>query len=100
MLLVLGEEPQDASALRPSQVEQFLTSLRVPLLVWSTGSREGQFSQEWKSVTRISSISELDRAAKHLFGQLDRQRIVWVDGVHLPQDIVINSVNSGMSLSQ
>ncbi len=99
IVLILGEQPQDASDLTPSQVQRFLTTLRVPLFVWSTGSSEDLFAREWRSVTEISSLSELDRAVKQMYQQLERQRIVWIGGLHLPQDIELSSADPVFSLA-
>ncbi|MEE8367905.1 MAG: hypothetical protein V3S30_06270, partial [Thermoanaerobaculia bacterium] len=100
VILILGEDPVDASYLRPAQVQRYLELLRVPLFVWSTGNNAGNLSRIWLNVTQLSSFRDLERAVKHLQHQLERQRIVWIDGVHLPQDIVISSADSEFSLAQ
>jgi hypothetical protein len=100
VVLILGEEPQDASVFDPPQVESFLAILRVPLFIWSTGDGGDSFSKNWKSVTRVASLRELESAAKTLFDHLDRQRIVWLDGIHLPQDVVISSPSAHSPVAQ
>lgn len=98
VLLLLGDKLGDSSQFRPSQVTGYLRSLRVPLFVWSTEGGNDLLSSTWGAVTEISSMRDLERAISQLYRELDRQRMVWLDGVHLPQEIELASAELGFSL--
>ncbi|MCP4657695.1 MAG: hypothetical protein GY856_19995 [bacterium] len=86
VLLVGGEPEDDSSRLEPAQARRYLERLRVPFYVWSLGGNTAGAWGEAKSVTRLSKFR---RVVLDLAKQLDRQRIVWVAGVHLPQKIAL-----------
>jgi hypothetical protein len=97
VVLIVGDRPYDASQLAPSQVRAYLESLHVPLFVWSpepeiTGVRE------WGEVVDISSTTRLERAVRELGRHLERQRIVWIEGFHLPQRITLTSEVVGVTM--
>jgi hypothetical protein len=93
VLLVLGPEPRDASHYSAAAVRRYLERMRVPLAVWSTGGKRrgakafapGEAPGAWGETERVSNLAGLEQATKRLGGLLDRQRIVWVPGAHLPQ---------------
>lgn len=82
----------DASTLGTGQVERYLARLGVPLHVWSLAPRaskveagDGGFSE----AEVVSKVRDLTRATKVLQEDLDRQRMVWVEGRLLPQEIEV-----------
>jgi hypothetical protein len=88
VVLVLGDEVLDPSRYTPSAVRQYLSMIRVPLFVWSLkGISMQALAKEWGHVEDISSMKGLTRAVDRLKADLARQRIVWVQGRHLPQEI-------------
>lgn len=93
ILLVLGPEPRDRSTLGADGVRHYLESLRVPLVVWSVG---GDTAAAWGQAERIDSLSALERASKALRRDLERQRILWVEGVHLPRSIELTERARGI----
>ena len=44
-------------------------------------------AQAWGGAEDISTLAKLEDAAERLRAELDSQRIVWVEGRHLPQEI-------------
>lgn len=76
---------RDAGQLAPLTVRRYLERLRVPLFVWSLG--EDLPDGGWGEVTDTSTLDKLDRALRRLRRHLEDQRILWVDGRHLPQRI-------------
>ncbi len=112
VVLVLGENPVDASRFRLPAVRRYLSRLRVPLRVWSVREpasdvyRPGRAqpsegkprlaAAELGEVVEISSIKQLKAALGDLRQELDAQRIVWVEGHHLPQQIEIASTAAGV----
>jgi hypothetical protein len=90
VVLVLGTEPTDASRFDPASVRHYLAQLGVPLEVWVVGKPSRSIRNEWgDSVRRVADTNAFARAVNDLTRRLERQRIVWVPGRHLPQDIVL-----------
>ena len=84
VVLILGQESEDGSRLSPPIVRRYLERLRVPLLVWSPFE---QPDSAWGPVRLISSQGGLRSAVSGLADTVQRQRIIWFHGRHLPQDI-------------
>lgn len=84
VVLILGEAGRDDSEITPELVRDYLRSIGVPLYVWSLG---GADTREWGSATDISSPSGYRKAFEQLQADLQSQRIVWIDGDHLPADV-------------
>lgn len=87
VVLVLGEHPNDASLYAPARVRRFLDRLRVPLVVWSTAPPATEVTAAWGEASTIASLPRLERAARELDSLLARQRIAWVAGRYLPQQL-------------
>lgn len=90
VVLLLGPRRVDSARLEPAQVRGYLEALRVPLHVWSTHSKEWQ-GDGWGEVEDVSTIWKLARATRKLRRALEQQRIVWLEGEHLPQQIEVGS---------
>ncbi len=109
VLLILGEERADASRFSPAAVQDYLRSLRVPLVVWSTGPAlvrtisEGRrpisVGTRWGRAQDVSSVGRLEAAALAVARLLRSQSIVWVEGAHLPQRIELAPGSHGLSLA-
>lgn len=84
VVLILGREPSDESQLSPPTVRHFLSTLRVPLHVWSTHQ---EVMTEWGVVRDVSNMGRFRAAVSDLARQVERQRIVWLQGRHLPQRV-------------
>lgn len=89
VVLIATGDSVDASQLGLEQVRPYLESLGVPLVVWNPrkGARE---AGRWGAARNISTDSLLDNAYRDLSRALDRQRIVWLNGLYLPQTIVLD----------
>lgn len=87
VVLVLGRKPNEASVLSPENVRSFLTALRVPLRVWVLEAKPGELASRWGETRDISTAGRLDQAAEELMDLLDRQVMVWIRGIHRPQDL-------------
>jgi hypothetical protein len=99
VVLIVGAEASDASQLTPTQVRGYLSSLRVPLAVWTT-AEDLENDPGWGTVTSISSLGRLDKAFDRVKRDLDRQRIVWLEGIHLPQSISLSPAAKGIRLAE
>lgn len=100
VVLVLGGS-HDASRLSPGGARSYLSALGVPLFVWTAGPRGPEAGAAWSGATDFADVSTatlLDKASSRLVAYVRRQRIVWVEGVHLPQDIGLSASASGLTL--
>ncbi|HEX9945811.1 MAG TPA: hypothetical protein VGG03_27710 [Thermoanaerobaculia bacterium] len=99
VLLVLSGYEKDQSHYDPATVRRFLSALRVPLFVWSLEKpAPGSTAAAWDEAVDVSVIGNLHRAVKEIRDELAAQRIVMVDGRHLPQSIVLAPAASGVEL--
>ena len=87
VVLALDPATPDVSEHDPCEVRAFLARLRVPLVVWTTGSAD-EVDPAWGEVAEIASWADLRRAVRHLREQLDSQTVAWVEGSWLPDRIV------------
>lgn len=97
VLLVLGEDDEDASRFSPAEALGYLERLRVSLVVWSTAMLGAARVSEdrtpmsaptpWGTARVISSENRYLRSLADLRRILGSQFIAWVEGGHLPQSI-------------
>ncbi|MCP4658801.1 MAG: hypothetical protein GY856_25600, partial [bacterium] len=101
VVLVVGSDPIDRSRWSLPAVRRFLSRLEVPLVVWRIVER-GQRDKEVRDAAAlgefmdISSIKGVRDAINALRRELKAQRILWVDGHHLPQQVEIGAAASGI----
>ena len=102
VVLVLGGHEQDASRYDPAVVRRYLEAVHVPLFVWNlyrTGSSAARaWMESWGKVEDISTMPKLEAAVSRLKAELDSQRIVWLDGRHLPQAIALGPEAKGVEI--
>lgn len=109
VVLILGRGSKDASRFTIDEVQSFLATLRVPLVVWTTGLQGGasRLSEDrrpltlktpWGKARDISSFGRLAAGIRDLRAVLDSQVIAWVEGSHLPQDIRLSGEARGVEL--
>ena len=82
----------------PLQARRYLERLRVPFEVWSLAGEAGE--ETWGKVVDVSSLTKFRRAVEKLSGIVDRQWLVWVDGIHLPQEIELAPEAVGIKLAR
>ncbi len=97
VLLIAGPEPEDRSQLTPMAVRRYLRRLRVPVIIW-TPVRGVKEVASWGPAVDISSRQRLVVAYQDLSRLLKRQRIVWLEGLHLPQSISLSPEAEGIRL--
>lgn len=100
VVLVLGGRPEDASRYDPATVRRYLASIRVPLFVWAVekGAAESPALAGWGKVEDASNLNRFRSAVARLRETLEAQRIVWVEGTHLPQSISLAPTATGIEL--
>ncbi|MDX1502738.1 MAG: hypothetical protein R3325_10285 [Thermoanaerobaculia bacterium] len=98
VLLVLGREGADASGFGADRVRRYLARVRVPLTVWRIGER-GPDASPWPVDEVVESPWELAAAYRRLAARLERQRLVWLRGAHLPQGVELTPAARGVRLA-
>jgi hypothetical protein len=98
VVLVVGGEDQDSSRYDPATVRRYLESIRVPLFVWSLYGPDTPAAKRWGEAEDISSIYKLSAAVARLRNELEAQRVVWLEGRHLPQAIALSPSARGVDL--
>ena len=88
VLLIVAGPWEDHSQFDVAAVRRYLDALNVPLVVWRVGEDETG-GAEWEPAEEISDYGDLKRAWRALEKDLDRQRIVWLEGLHLPNTVQI-----------
>jgi hypothetical protein len=97
VVLVLGREETNHSGFHPVAVREYLKTLHVPLVVWSTEADEPLTL--WGEADGAGSVSRLRKASRRLLKDLRRQWIVWVEGSHLPHEIELAENEKGIRLA-
>ena len=90
VLLVLSEQLTDKSRSDPALVRRYLEAIRVPLVVWTFGDPTAPAAAAWGRAEDVSSQNKMRKAFTRLEEVLSSQRIVWIDGRHLPQTIELS----------
>lgn len=100
VVLIVGSSFRDSSVLNAAQVRTFLESVGVPLFVWSLADAASQPAgiKEWGPVKEITTVPKLDDAVRELRRTLDDQRIVWLAGDYLPQEVRLTPKATGLHL--
>ncbi len=86
VLLVAG--PDDESATPVAWTRGLLRALRVPLFVWAKNRRMAD--PAWGNVEVVSTGGDVPGAVKKVTKAVEAQRIVWLEGRHLPQSISLS----------
>lgn len=90
LLFLGGENSQDASRYAGPAVRRYLAALHVPLFVWAPRPPSESTKTAWGAVEDVSTPLGLDRAFQRLAEELNAQRIVHLEGRHLPQSIALS----------
>lgn len=98
VVLLLGQGARDGSDLNSREAGRFLLALGVPLFVWSIGKAPSP--EAWDAAATITTAAAFDAAVSRLRADLRRQRIVWVEGAHLPQVVTLTPRARGVRLAR
>jgi len=90
VVLVVGENSSDASRLEPKQVREYLNAAGVPLYVWLLSGNH----ERWTEAEDISTPHGFSNAFEKLQRDLESQRVVWLRGNFLPQEIRVNEIGA------
>jgi hypothetical protein len=101
VVLVLGDETADRSRHSPDSIRRYLQTIRVPFTVWSLKSLAAQpLAKSWGEVEDVSSADRLEKAVERLKADLAAQRVVWVQGRFIPQEITLSDKAVGIELAR
>jgi hypothetical protein len=101
VVLILGDGGvTDSSRYAPKVVREYLDSLRVPLFVWSLHGPQATAAKAWGGAEDVSTLDRMERAVARLRADLASQRIVWLEGRHLPQSIDLTPAARGLELAR
>ena len=99
VLLVLAPESLDVSQYSAAAVRRYLARMRVPLEVWVAGEPTEAQLAAWGAPRRADSVSGFEKATRQLIQRLDRQRMAWVEGRHLPHRVTLAAPGGGVRLA-
>lgn len=100
VVLVLTGNP-DASFRSARAARAYLSDLGVPLVVWLAGTAAPVAALDWGGGEDVHTRAALRAAVKSLEAALDEQRIVWVEGAHLPQSIAVSpKATAGVAIAR
>ena len=85
VLVVAG--PDDESAWPVEWTLGYLRALRVPLFVWT---KKKQMAAVWGKADVLSTVGNLSDAVQRVSKAVEWQRIVWLEGRHLPQTVSLS----------
>lgn len=97
LVLVLDAQSGDESLYPPASVRRYLSAIRVPLHVWSL-DRDVSSMKAWGDVQDASNAAALDTAFRKAAVDLERQRVVLIEGRHLPQSIHLSPKAAGIEI--
>jgi hypothetical protein len=87
VVLIIGTDHHDASQLSPRQAREYLDSIGVPLFVWTVSETT---PPEWGEARRIDGSDRLRDAAADLLEEVQRQRIAWIAGDYMLDEIRVS----------
>jgi hypothetical protein len=91
VVVLLGEPTPDRSTISVEDARVFLQDIDVPLFVWSPDPRIARTDLPgWGRPREVSNDLLFLGAFARLQTSLQAQRIVWLEGSHLPQRIVLS----------
>ncbi|HJQ40018.1 MAG TPA: hypothetical protein VKB93_22975 [Thermoanaerobaculia bacterium] len=87
VVLIIGTGHRDMSQLSPRQAKEYLDSIGVPLFVWTISETT---PPEWGEARRIDGSDRLRDAAADLLEEVQRQRIAWIAGDYMLDEIRVS----------
>jgi len=90
-----------SSARLAAPVRGYLRTLGVPFVLWTPDNELAKrYNGPWGTVENLSSTRSFVKADITLRESIERQRIIWVEGRYLPQDIELARSDLGFSLAR
>lgn len=100
VVLVLTGNP-DASVRPVQHARSFLADLGVPLVVWTAGGAAPETAGQWGGGRSVKTLGEFRAAVRALDAVVAEQRIVWIEGLYLPQSVSLGpSAPAGVEIAR
>ncbi len=100
VVLVLTGNP-DASVRPVPHARSFLADLGVPLVVWTAGGAAPEAASSWGGGREVKTLSQFRAAVRALDGVVTEQRIIWIEGLYLPQSVSLGpSAPAGVEIAR
>jgi hypothetical protein len=99
VILLLGGVREDGSRFTAGAARRYLSDLRVPLFVWDLSGPAAVVPDGWGDPRPVDNVDDLVRAMRRVRYFLEEQRIVWINGRHLPQEIELSDKARGIRLA-
>jgi hypothetical protein len=99
VVLLVGGAREDGSRFSPAVARRYLADLHVPLHVWDVSGPVAEPPPGWGRMRVVDNVDDLVRAVRRVRSQLEEQRVVWVNGRHLPQHIELTDAAVGIRLA-
>ena len=100
VILMLGRQREDGSRFAPEVARRYLGDLRVPLVVWDLSGPSAEPPAGWGDLKPVENVDDLVRQVRRIRYRLGEQRIVWLRGTHLTQQIELTDRARGISLAR
>jgi hypothetical protein len=100
IVLLIHAGSDDASQLRPEDVRRYLRSMNVPFFVWAPDRRSAKRAAAWGDVEIIRDAPSFLSASGRFLSTLSSEKIVWLEGTHLPQSISLSPKASTVSIAR
>jgi len=100
VIVLLGAKREDGSRFAPAAAQRYLSELNVPLHVWDLTGVTTAPPDGWGDPRPVENVDDLARAVRRVRYELSEQRIVWLNGRHLPQTIELTERAVGIRLAR
>jgi hypothetical protein len=77
-VVVVLDHQKDSSAHDPASIRAYLSSVGVPLYVWSVTGPRPELQSAWGEIDDISTPARLRAATDRLRADLETQRVAWL----------------------
>jgi hypothetical protein len=100
VVLVLTGNP-DLSVRPVQHARAFLADLGVPLVVWTVGAAAPEAASAWGGGRSVKTLREFRAAIRALDAVVAGQRVVWIEGIYLPQSVSLGpSAPAGVEIAR
>ena len=72
----------------------------MPLFAWTVPGADSERSRRWGSPVEVRTRGDFESAARALTGAVAAQRVVWLEGAHLPQSVRLGPKARGVAIAR
>ena len=89
VLVIQGPGEEDGDLFSTEEVRAYLRAMRVPVLIWRVGGDQSDASERDLGVYDLHDRGDLRVALRVLRSTLERQRVLWIEGDYMPQNLAL-----------